>query len=407
MNRFIEDVGKYIAYFMAVAGILIATFAWGQSPPVKIVGSDGAKYLLYDPDVAVESGLPALTGNKGKVLSVGSDESSIDWTEIPPGVSLSDDKPISPVSGGTAGTAGTASRADHAHPPQAVPALSDASPAAPTTSGSAGDSNEVSRGDHAHPKQSGTGSGPSPSDLTPHKPTSSGAPGTSADYSRGDHAHPEQATTPLSTATPKVASGAGAAGSGGAASRGDHVHPAQALRAYSTATPAAPTKSGTAGTAAEVSRGDHAHPSGSSGGGGGCEWKEITSGTAVTDAAGTQITDIKSFFANQRTDNYYRSISFILKGTDSSTNPNTVSIVRPLFKLPEPGDGVSQRIYMMLFVPNLNVQSGTRGSVLHIRMANRKSSGSTFMFLNLSTVVGSGVTNSDLSWQLVGLDCTS
>jgi len=101
----------------------------------------------------VADGLPSITGNKGKHLAVNTGETGMEWVAPPSGtgVQLSDSnpQPLGPPAAPGDGT--KASRDDHVHGIPAIPAPSTAVPSALEAQGAAGTATVYSRGDHAHP----------------------------------------------------------------------------------------------------------------------------------------------------------------------------------------------------------------------------------------------------------------
>ena len=71
MDRFPTALIAFFAVF--------AAGAFAQTPE-NLVGSDGDSFELFSPEIVVDTGLPDYTDEAGKVLTVKSDETGIEWT---------------------------------------------------------------------------------------------------------------------------------------------------------------------------------------------------------------------------------------------------------------------------------------------------------------------------------------
>ena len=79
MDRISATAIALIAAFGVAAG-LASKHAHGQTPD-NLLGTAGGSYSLFTPDVAVQSGLPAISGNPNKVLTVNAQGTALEWTD--------------------------------------------------------------------------------------------------------------------------------------------------------------------------------------------------------------------------------------------------------------------------------------------------------------------------------------
>ena len=179
---------KWVTLLQALEEELYAelrTQATGQIVTIKSIdpGEETLTLGALAATVVVKNGLPVLQNNGGKVLTVTSDASNLEWTAKGggSGAVLSDKLPLN-VGTAAAGTGEAASREDHVHGGGGGAPLSDTAPKPVGASNVAGTGTDASRDDHVHAAPF--------SGVTPSAGTTTGATGSRTTIARSDHAHP-------------------------------------------------------------------------------------------------------------------------------------------------------------------------------------------------------------------------